>query len=223
MGAVAERADERVRADDSVLYLAGTGTFALELLEYARAAGREVVGLIELIDRDRIGTVVHGQPVIGPEARPSGAARAVIAVGGARMPRWAQLTVHGWTAGTIVHPRAAVSPSSEIAPGAVIGPLAVIGAATLIGAQTLVGRGSTVGHHVTLGPGVVINPGANVGGNTTIGEDCQVGIGATVVNAVQIGAGAVIAAGSVVVRDVPEDVRVQGVPARVYRENGVRP
>jgi sugar O-acyltransferase (sialic acid O-acetyltransferase NeuD family) len=222
MGAAAESADQRECAGDSVLYLAGTGTFALELIEYVRAAGRDVVGLIELIDPDRIGTVVHGLPVIDPEACPPGA-QAIVASGEARAGGWAQLAAHGWDPGTIIHPRAEVSPSSEIEAGAVIGPLAVIGAGTRIGAQVFVGRGATIGHHVTLAPGVVINPGANVGGNTVIGERCRVGIGATFLNGLRIGADAQIAAGAVVVGDVPEDVRVQGMPARVYRENGVRP
>ena len=96
----------------------------------------------------------------------------------------------------------------------------VIGAAARVGAQTLVGRGCTIGHHVTIGSGVSINPGANIGGRTVIGERVRVGIGATLLDGLRIGAGAQVAAGSVVVRDVAEDVRVQGVPARVYHRNG---
>ena len=34
-----------------MLWVAGTGSFALEVVEYARAKGHEVAGLVELVDR----------------------------------------------------------------------------------------------------------------------------------------------------------------------------
>jgi UDP-perosamine 4-acetyltransferase len=45
-----------------------------------------------------------------------------------------------------------------------------------------------------------------------------VGIGATVIEKVRIGAGAFVGAGAVVIRDVPDNVVVAGVPARILRE-----
>jgi acetyltransferase EpsM len=202
----------------SPIHVAGTGSFALEVLEYARAAGRMVIGLIELVDGDRIGTSVHGLPVIGPQALPADATEAVIAIGGDRTALWAQLRCYGWTPGSVIHPLAAVSPSSDIGAGAVIGPLAVLGARAQVGEHSLVGRGALIGHHARLAAGVVVNPGANIGGNTFVGEGTQIGMGATVLNALRIGSRARVAAGSVVVRDVPDGVRVQGVPARIYSE-----
>jgi sugar O-acyltransferase (sialic acid O-acetyltransferase NeuD family) len=198
------------------IHLAGTGSFALEVLEYARAAGRRVLGLIELVDRDRIGTTVHGLRVIGPQALPADAAEAVIAIGGDRTALWARLSCYGWTPGSVIHPLAAVSPSSHIGAGTVIGPLAVLGARARIGEHGLVGRGALIGHHAGLAAGVVVNPGANIGGNTFVGEGTQIGMGATVLNALRIGSRAWVAAGAVVIRDVPDGVRVQGVPARIY-------
>jgi len=44
------------------IHVAGTGSFALEVAEYARNAGLEVAGLIELQDPARVGTEVHGLP-----------------------------------------------------------------------------------------------------------------------------------------------------------------
>jgi sugar O-acyltransferase (sialic acid O-acetyltransferase NeuD family) len=212
----AARGDAPAVAGASPIHLAGTGSFALEVLEYARAAGRRVIGLIELVDPDRIGTTVHGLPVIGPQAVPRDATEAAVAVGGDRTVLWAQLSGYGWTPGSVIHPLAAVSPSSDIGGGAVIGPLAVLGARTRIGEHGLVGRGALIGHHAELQAGVVVNPGANIGGNSFVGEGTQIGMGATVLNALRIGSRARVAAGAVVVRDVPDGVRVQGVPARVY-------
>ena len=195
------------------LHVAGSGSFGLEAVEYARAAGHDVVGLVELLDPARIGTEAHGLPVVGPE---QGAGVAVVGLGGDRLELWALLAEHDWRPARVVHPAAHVSPSADVADGAVVGPAAVVGAAAQIGPHALVARGVLVGHHTRIGPGAVLNPGANVGGNARIGAAAVLGMGATVVNGVDVGDGAVVAAGAVVVRDVEPETRVQGVPARLF-------
>lgn len=193
--------------------MAGTGSFALEVVEYAEANGDRVIGLLELLDLARVGSEVHGLPVLGPE---HGSGLAAIGLGGQRLELWARLAEHGWRPARIVHPAAHVSPSADIAEGALVGPAAVLGAGARIGPHGLVARGALVGHHARIGAGAVLNPGANVGGNARIGDGAALGMGATVVNGVEVGAGAVVAAGAVVVRPVEADTRVQGVPARLF-------
>ena len=56
----------------------------------------------------------------------------------------------------------------------------------------------------------------------TIGEDCWIGGHVTILPGVTIGARSIVAAGSVVVKDVPEDVMVAGNPARVVKSLEVR-
>ncbi|HEY8962155.1 MAG TPA: DapH/DapD/GlmU-related protein, partial [Luteolibacter sp.] len=51
-----------------------------------------------------------------------------------------------------------------------------------------------------------------------IGNDVWIGAGVTVLPGVHIGDGAVIAAGAVVTKDVPSNVIVAGVPAKIIRE-----
>ena len=195
------------------LYVVGTGSFALEVIEYVRASGQEVVGLLELIDPSRVGGTVDGLPVVGPRARPG---EAVVGLGGDRLELWSLLAEHGWRAATVVHPAAHVSPSARLDEGCVVGPRAVVGAAAELGRQALVARGALVGHHTSIGAGAVLNPGANVGGNARLGEGAVLGMGAIVVNGIDVGAGAVVAAGAVVMRPVAPATRVQGVPARLF-------
>jgi sugar O-acyltransferase (sialic acid O-acetyltransferase NeuD family) len=194
------------------LYVAGTGSFALEVVEYARASGHEVTGLLELVDSSRVGSEVHGLPVVALDTGPG---TAILGLGGNRLTLWSLLAEHGWRAATVVHPAAHVSPSAQLGEGCLVAPAAVIGAAAELEQQVIVARGALVGHHARIGAGAVLNPGANVGGNARLGDGAVLGMGAIVVNGVEVGAGAVVAAGAVVVRPVAPATRVQGVPARV--------
>ena len=51
------------------------------------------------------------------------------------------------------------------------------------------------------------------------GDNVLVGANAVVIEGVQVGNGSVVAAGAIVTQDVPENVVVAGVPARVIKTN----
>jgi sugar O-acyltransferase (sialic acid O-acetyltransferase NeuD family) len=198
------------------LYLAGSGSFAAEVAEWAQDAGWTVRGLVELLDAARIGSVRGGFPVIAPATCPHGA-RAAIATGGDRRGHWAMLAEHGWQAATIVHPRAHVSSSAKLGTGCVVGPGVVIGAETIINEHALVSRGALVGHHDRIGAFVSLMPGVNLGGHVELGARATIGMGAVVVNGTTVGADTTVAAGAVVLREVADGIRVQGMPAKEYR------
>lgn len=198
------------------IYIAGTGSFALEVVEYAQAAGRRVTGLVELIDPARVGSEIHGLPVVAVDGRPQPGRDVVVGSGGDRLGYWAVLAEHGWEPGIVVHPKAHISPSAVVGKGSVVGPGVIVGAASELGPHVLVGRGALLGHHVRIGAGATLNPGANIAGNSMIGDRAVIGMGAVVSNGIEVGPGAVVAAGAVVVRPVEAETRVQGIPARVF-------
>lgn len=83
------------------------------------------------------------------------------------------------------------------------------------------GDGCLIGHRVVLAtinhgfpPG---ERGDNYPAPITIGDNVWIGSGAVVLPGVSIGDGAVIAAGAVVAKDVPPNVVVGGVPARMIK------
>jgi hypothetical protein len=108
------------------LHVAGTGSFALELVEYARAVGHDVVALLELLDPGRVGGEAHGLPIVGPVEGPG---FAVVGLAGNRLALWSQLagTVlvrERWSA---LPPRSARKRSSRAGRSSVITPASARG------------------------------------------------------------------------------------------------
>jgi len=198
------------------LYIAGTGSFALEVVEYAKATGRRAAGLIELIDPARVGSEIHGLDVVALSDERRAGSEVVIGTGGDRLGYWGVLAEHGWRPAIVVHPTAQISLSAVAGDGLVVGPGAIVGAASELGPHVLVGRGALIGHHVRIGAGATLNPGVNIAGHVVIGERAVIGMGAVISNRVEVGPGAVVAAGAVVIRQVEAETRVQGVPAHVF-------
>jgi sugar O-acyltransferase (sialic acid O-acetyltransferase NeuD family) len=197
------------------VYVAGTRTFAAEVADFAEEAGFRVVGLLETIDRERVGTTIHDLPVTWLEDTEPAAA--IIGTGErSRRAVVARLVAAGWELPPLVHPRAHVARTSVVGAGAVVAPGAVVGARSRVGEHALLGRGVLVGHHTEVGAYATLNPGANVAGNVRIGPDAFVGMAAIVRDHLTVGASAVVAAGALVLRDVPDEVEVRGFPAAVH-------
>lgn len=108
----------------------------------------------------------------------------------------------------------------EIHPGAKIGPGFFIdhGMGTVIGETAEIGEEVTLYHNVTLG-GVSMKKEKR---HPTVEDHVVIGAGAQILGPIRIGAHSRIGANSVVVKDVPSDSVVVGVPGRVRSRNGVK-
>ena len=106
----------------------------------------------------------------------------------------------------------------EIHPGARIGKRLVIDH----------GSGVVIGETVEIGDDCLIYQGATLGGagvtcgkrHPTIGNNVMIGSGAKVLGPFKVGDNAKIAANSVVLREVPPDCTVVGIPGHIVRVGG---
>ncbi len=110
--------------------------------------------------------------------------------------------------GIEIHPGAKIGKGLFIdhGMGVVIGETSILGDnVTLFQGVTLGGTGKERGkRHPTLGNNVVVGVGAKILGNITIGDNVQVG------------------ANAVVIRSVPPDCTVVGIPGRIAKRKGER-
>ena len=108
----------------------------------------------------------------------------------------------------------------DIHPGATIGKRFFIDHATgvVIGETTEIGDDVSIYQGVTLG-GVSTDKGKR---HPTLGNHIVVGCNASILGNITIGNNVRIGAGSVVLKDVPDDCTVVGVPGRIVRCKGIR-
>lgn len=105
----------------------------------------------------------------------------------------------------------------EIHPGAVIGEGFFIDH----GNGVIIGETAQIGNNVTLYQGVTLGGTGKEQGkrHPTIGDNVMISAGAKVLGSFTVGAGSKIGAGSVVLKEVPPNSTVVGVPGRVVRRD----
>ncbi|MEO8414439.1 MAG: acetyltransferase [Ginsengibacter sp.] len=95
----------------------------------------------------------------------------------------------------------------------IIQPSVVIGEGTLINASALVHHDTVIGKYCEMAPAAIITGGCMIGDFTFIGS------GAIILPGLCVGKNVVIGAGAVVTKDVADNAKVSGIPAKAMNKN----
>jgi len=118
-----------------------------------------------------------------------------------------------------------ISQFSRFLTGIEIHPGAKIGEGLFIdhGSGVVIGETAEIGNNVTIYQGVTLGGTGKEKGkrHPTIGDNVVIGAGAKILGSLKVGNNVKIGAGSVVVKPVPDDCTVVGVPGRIVVQKGV--
>jgi sugar O-acyltransferase (sialic acid O-acetyltransferase NeuD family) len=120
----------------------------------------------------------------------------------------------GYSFITPVHPAATVATDVEIGEGTVIFAGVIIQPGTRIGPNCILNTRCSIDHDCLIGPHNHIAPGATLSGSITTGPNTHIGAGATLIQGLTLGENVLVGAGSVVLRQIPSNTTVFGIPAR---------
>jgi acetyltransferase EpsM len=204
------------------LIILGAGNFAEEALDLTRDTGSfDVVCFVEGINREQCSERIADVPIVWIEdlSQYDRSHALLCAVGSTKRRTFiAKAAEMGFAFVNVIHPSARISATAQLGTGILVSVGVIIAAETSVGDHVMLNRGALIGHHVTIADYVTISPGVNIGGRVRIGEGTFVGLGAVILDHLSIGRNSIVGAGAVVTKDVPDNVQVLGVPAKITKQ-----
>lgn len=126
-----------------------------------------------------------------------------------------KLSTHNLFPVNVIHPSAHIDHSASVSKtGIMVGANVSINPLAIIGRSVICNTGSIIEHECVVCDFAHIGPGATLCGNVKVGERSLIGANAVIRQGITIGNNAIIGAGAVVIRDVPDNSKVVGIPAR---------
>lgn len=199
----------------------------------------DVIKLIDVINReevvwnikgfiddtpDKAGSEFLGYPVLGGRQAIAGQSpdtyyfNNVYATTVARQHVADVLSDHDCRLATLVHPDVDTK-YATIGEGTIILHGVILGTNVTIGRHCAIRYNSLVNHDSVIEDFVFIGPGVNLSGHVTLRTGAYIGVASVIKERVTIGTNSTVGAGAVVVKDVPPETTVVGIPAKNVRED----
>lgn len=205
------------------LLILGAGGFAKSIGDAAQDTGLfNVFGYVVNMPPFERDTFLGGKPIFWIDQLEGIDKDYVVTCGLGSMKRIKfidQVTSMGFQFTNIIHPTAYVSSTVNLGMGVFINSGTHIASDASISDHVIINRGALIGHGVQIEAYSFISPGANIASNVCIGARTEIGIGAIIIDQVRVGNNCFVGAGSLVTQDFPDNVKVVGMPARIYGKN----
>lgn len=117
----------------------------------------------------------------------------------------------------VIHPTAWISPSAKLGRGIIIKAGVIISCDAVVEDNVRIEPFAIIGHDCIVRESTQISPNVTMGGCSEIGAESYIGINVPIKENLKIGSNVVIGMGSVVLRDIPDNVIAMGNPARAMK------
>jgi len=117
-----------------------------------------------------------------------------------------------------IHPSVIIGNNVKIGCGVVAMAGCIFNPKSKIGDFTFFATGAQVEHDCVIADFASISAGSVTGGHVVLGKYSAITLGVTVIDRLSIGENCVIGAGSIVVKNIPDNVLAYGNPCKIIRE-----
>jgi sugar O-acyltransferase (sialic acid O-acetyltransferase NeuD family) len=213
------------------IVIIGAGGYGREILDIIDACNikekvYEPLGFIVDPQYGKVGTIINGKPILGGfEWLDKHASEVYVTCGVGLSHQRYQLIQRASKMNcqfiNLIHPSARMTRWITMGTGVVITAGCILTNNIQIGNHVHVNLACTIGHDTILQDFVTLAPGVHVSGNVILETGCYIGTGANIIQKIHVGEWATIGAGSVIVKNVPPNTTVVGVPGKVIKEREV--
>jgi len=198
----------------------GAGGHGKVILDILLKSNIDILGFLDE-DKDKIGKEISGFKILGDWAYLDKKKSVSIVLGiGSNVVRekiFIKAKKLGIKIDSAIHPQAIIANGAKIGEGVVIMPAAVIGPDTVLEEGVVINTSASVDHDCHLERFCQIWPGANLAGSIKVGKFSYIGTGASVIQNINIGNNVMVGSSSAVISDIPDNVTVVGVPAKIIK------
>ncbi len=180
---------------------------------------------IGIIDKDNLGSMIMGIAVIGCDddlldLYKKGYDYAFISIGNIKVRKriYNKLKTIGYNIPIITDRTSIISKTADIQEGVYIGKGSIVNVNSKIGICSIINTGAIIEHDCTIGDFVNIAPRVVMGGGVNVCQNSNVGLNTSIRECVSIGENSVIGMGSVVTKDVADNILAYGNPCRKVSE-----